>query len=153
MLQVMCEFWVRQDEFALLQGIDGLEARSANRYCLLCRIRGWTEMVLSSYPNTVSDIRRSDSSKSIPMLVLQQIQEKTVSHLTIDPRDKIFSIYGLISKWANSDAQVPFRPDYRQTAAQVFIDITNLLVKHVEVLSFLSLIGDQSKHKVKELPS
>lgn len=72
-----------------------------------------------------------------------------------DPRDKIYSVLGMTSKFLPARVKPPIRPSYSELSdpSEVFISTARLLLDRLPNLAFLSLAEDQVDRKILDLPS
>lgn len=84
-------------------------------------------------------------------LLLQQIRARSAT----DPRDKVYGIYGIVSKLCEEhDLVHPLLfPDYSQSVEDVLISNIRSLLSHSESLLILSSVEDRSARQLKGLPS
>ncbi|KAF3484425.1 HET domain protein [Arthroderma uncinatum] len=72
-----------------------------------------------------------------------------------DPRDKIYGIYGLLNKKAQSGegSEVRWRTDYTKPVEQVYAEATKRIILDAGELRILSAVLDHSWRKIESLPS
>ncbi|OIW23037.1 hypothetical protein CONLIGDRAFT_146567 [Coniochaeta ligniaria NRRL 30616] len=72
-----------------------------------------------------------------------------------DPRDKIYSLIGILKKILPPGMEMPFRPDYSEETSPrtLFTSITSMLLRELPNLKALSLVEDRASRKIKDLPS
>jgi hypothetical protein len=72
-----------------------------------------------------------------------------------DPRDKIYSLLGILKKTLPPSMDMPFRPDYSEasTPQTLFTSISSMFHGELPNLEALSLVEDRGSRKIKDLPS
>ncbi|EAU33597.1 predicted protein [Aspergillus terreus NIH2624] len=85
-------------------------------------------------------------------LSLENLVFDTWTFRSTDPRDKIFGLYGLLSKAGGADGP-NWRPDYRKSTAQVFAETTRIIIDEGRELRMLSAVLDHSLRRLENLPS
>ncbi|KAB5586221.1 heterokaryon incompatibility protein-domain-containing protein [Coniochaeta sp. 2T2.1] len=72
-----------------------------------------------------------------------------------DPRDKIYSLVGILKKMLPADMDLPFRVDYSEqmTPQRLFTSITAMFLRELPDLRALSLVEDRGSRKMQDLPS
>ncbi|KAK5657901.1 hypothetical protein OQA88_2450 [Cercophora sp. LCS_1] len=80
-------------------------------------------------------------------LTLPRLVMSTCSRKATDPRDKVYSLIGLVKDW---NSQPPFQPNYTKTTSQVFSEFAAWLLS--QDLSYL-IFAPTSQRLMRELPS
>lgn len=72
-----------------------------------------------------------------------------------DPRDKIYSLIGMLKKILPLGMDLPFQPEYsaKTTPRTLFTSITSMFLLELPNLKVLSLVEDRASRKIKDLPS
>ena len=87
---------------------------------------------------------------------LGQFNEETLilhtwTYRATDPRDKIYGLYGLVSR--HSSTPMEWKVDYKKSTEQVFAEASKRIMIDSGELKWLCLVFDHSKRQIATLPS
>ena len=87
--------------------------------------------------------------------VLEELLLKTRHCKAHDPRDRVFGLLGILERRCEllGVEKLPLRPDYGLTAAQLYQQVTMLLISETRSLRILSLVNFIAKENLLCLPS
>ncbi|OJD31153.1 chitin recognition protein [Diplodia corticola] len=86
---------------------------------------------------------------------LLRVLDNVRGQLATNPRDKVYCILGMTSKFLPTGIPSPIRPDYSQDlqTADMFADVARLILDRLPNLGFLALAEDQTERSFSNLPS
>ncbi|KAK2768178.1 hypothetical protein FQN54_000030 [Arachnomyces sp. PD_36] len=105
----------------------------------LCDLVRWRELCLQ---------RKPESSKQFTLI---RLLLDTVIFQSSDPRDKIYSLYGLLNFAGNS--KPTWVPDYSKSTAQCFAEATKAIIQQEGDMGILCALQDHSARTTPDLPS
>lgn len=72
-----------------------------------------------------------------------------------NPKDKIYCILGIVSKFSPRGVRCPIRPDYSKalSISDMFLSTASLLLDRLPTLAFLTMVEDQAERSILDLPS
>ena len=91
-------------------------------------------------PRFLAERLYDTQKKKLSTMSIVDILQTTRRYLCVDPRDRIFAIYGL----SEDATSVDFFPDYTKEVSQVYTQCTWSIIKTTRSLSLLCLTGLQS---------
>ncbi|KAH8907342.1 hypothetical protein BR93DRAFT_692937 [Coniochaeta sp. PMI_546] len=138
------------------------------------RLSAVTKMMLMAMPSDINDKERADgtdpadttsvmgdaaSSKGEQrrrwFTAFLELLLHTRVYSATDPRDKIYSLIGVLKKILPPGMGLPFRPDYSKqtTPRTLFSSITSIFLRELPNVKALSLVEDRASRKIEDLPS
>ena len=105
----------------------------------LCDLVEWRERYLRGKP------------EDLALFTLTQLLLETSAFHATDPRDKIYSVYGLLS--LSNTSKPKWTPDYTKSAAQCFAEATKVIIEEERNLDILCSVQDHSARTTPDLPS
>jgi hypothetical protein len=94
-------------------------------------------------------LQNGDQAPLPKILSLENLLFETWTFRATDPRDKIFGLYGLLTKVGPAS----WRPDYSKPAAHIYADATKEIMKNANELRMLSAVLDKTLRNIPDLPS
>lgn len=105
----------------------------------LCDLIRWRERYLGGKP------------EGLAQFGLMRLLLETSTFYATDPRDKIYSLYGLLGLSSNS--KPTWEPDYSKTAAQCFAEATKVIIEEEGNMEILCALHDRSVRSTPDIPS
>ncbi|KAF7591830.1 hypothetical protein BBP40_001027 [Aspergillus hancockii] len=94
-------------------------------------------------------LQNGDKASMPKTMSLENLLFETWTFRSTDARDKIFGLYGLLTKVG----PVSWRPDYSKPAAHVYANATKEIMRSAGELRMLSAVLDKTLRNIPDLPS